>query len=92
MTVGVGAVGGAASRVRARLGGRGDRYVLCPADGSWFRPLYTGGTCPFCGEPAPGDSPPAPLLVRIDRFWFGMALLALASLAMSALVLYMYFR
>ena len=36
---------------RLRLRPRGDEYVLCPEDGSWFRPLYTDGMCPLCGEP-----------------------------------------
>jgi hypothetical protein len=71
---------------------RRDQYALCPEDGFWFRPLYTGGKCPLCGEPAPGGEPSLPLLLRIDRFWLGMATLVLCSLAMAALVLFTYFR
>jgi hypothetical protein len=33
----------------------------------------------------------APLLLRIDRFWLGMAALVLSSQAMAALVLFTYF-
>jgi hypothetical protein len=78
--------------IRSPIRRREDRYALCPEDGFWFRPLYTGGKCPLCGEPAPGGEPPLPLLLRIDRFWLGMAALTLCSLAMATLVLLMYFR
>ena len=66
-------------------------YAICPEDGFWFRPLYTGGACPLCGQAVAGGTPRLPLSVRLDRFWFGMAALVLASAGMSALVLYMYF-
>lgn len=84
-------VGGAAGRVRARLRGRHDTYAVCPEDGFWFRPLYTDGKCPLCGEAVDGGAPRLPLSVRIDRYWLGIAALALASIAMSTLVLLMYF-
>lgn len=78
--------------LRSPIRRRQDHYVLCPEDGSWFRPLYTEGKCPLCGVAAPGGEPPLPLLLRVDRFWLGMAALVLCSLAMAALVLFMYFR
>ncbi|MGZ4417366.1 MAG: hypothetical protein ACXVRV_04225 [Gaiellaceae bacterium] len=40
----------------------------------------------------PGGDESLPLLLRIDRFGLGMAALALSSLVMAALVLFMYFR
>lgn len=86
------AVSGAAGRLPARPGGRGDDYAFCSEDRFWFRPRYTAGRCPLCGEVAPGGAPPLPLLVRIDRSWLGMAVLALLSLGMSALVLFVYFE
>lgn len=67
-------------------------YAFCPADQYWFRPSYTDGKCPLCGAFAPGGAPPAPLLVRMDRSWLGFAGLALESLGMLALVLFMYFK
>jgi hypothetical protein len=78
--------------VRSVLGRRHDHYALCPQDGLWFRPLYTEGKCPLCGEAAPGEEQALPLLLRIDRFGLGLAALALSSLAMAALVLFTYFR
>jgi hypothetical protein len=78
--------------IRSPIRRRHDRYALCPEDGFWFRPLYTGGKCPLCGEAAPGGEPSLPLLLRIDRFWLGMVALTLCSLAMATLVLIMYFR
>lgn len=90
--VSAGAVGGAADRLLARLAGRGDDYVFCPEDRFWFRPRYTAGECPLCGEAAPGGAPPPPLLARIDRSWLGVGTLALVSVAMAILVLLMYFR
>ncbi len=84
-------VSAAAGRLPARSRNR-DGYALCAEDGFWFRPSYTGGKCPLCGEVAPGGAPPAPLLVRMDRSWLGLAGLALESLGMLALVLFMYFR
>jgi hypothetical protein len=76
----------------ARPRERGDGYALCPEDGFWFRPSYTEGKCPLCGEVAPGGAPPLPLLRRMDRSWLGMAALALESLGMLVLVLFMYFK
>jgi hypothetical protein len=76
----------------ARPRERHDGYVLCPEDSFWFRPSYTEGKCPLCGMVAPGGAPPLPLLRRIDRSWLGLALLALESLGMMALVLFMYFE
>lgn len=69
-----------------------DGYAFCLDDRFWFRPAYTDGRCPLCGKAAPGGAPPAPLLRRIDRSWFGLAGLTLESLAMLALVLFMFFR
>jgi hypothetical protein len=86
------AASGAAGRLLARPRERRDEYALCPEDGHWFRPAYTVGKCPLCGTVAPGGAPLPPLLVRIDRSWFGVALFALLSLGMSALVLFMYFE
>lgn len=81
-----------AGRLRARPHGPRDDYAFCPQDSYWFRPSYTEGKCPLCGMVAPGGAPPLPLLRRMDRSWFGMAVLALESLGMLALVLFMYFR
>ena len=81
----------AAGRVRARLRGRSEPYAICPNDGFPFRPLYSGGACPLCGEAVVDEAPTPPLLQRFDRFRFGMALLALVSIGMSTLVLVMYF-
>ncbi len=78
-------------RVRARLKGRPEPYAFCPNDGFFFRPLYTDGKCPLCGEEAIDEAPTPPLLQRFDRFRFGMMLLAFVSVAMSTLVLVMYF-
>jgi hypothetical protein len=78
--------------LRARPRERSDGYVLCPEDGFWFRPSYTEGKCPLCGEAAPIGAPPLPLLLRSDRSWLGLAVLALESLGMLALVLLMYFK
>lgn len=82
----------AVTAVRGRLRGHRDEYAICPEDGFAFRPLYTGGTCPLCGEEAIVDGQPElPFLLRFDRFRFGMAALVLASLGMSVLVLVLYF-
>lgn len=91
MTAGVESVRGAAARWRARLHGRGDGYAFCPEDAFWFRPLYTGGACPLCGESVGEGTARPSLLVRADRFWIGMGVLALASVGMAVLVLLAYF-
>jgi hypothetical protein len=68
-----------------------DDYAFCPDDRFWFRPLYTDGKCPLCGEVAPGGGAVAlPLHHRADRFLIGMAGVALVSVATSAFVLYAY--
>jgi hypothetical protein len=85
-------VSGAAGRLLARPTERREGYVCCPKDGFWFRPSYTEGKCPLCGEVAPGGASPLPLLLRSDRSWLGLAALALESLAMLTLVLFMYFK
>ncbi len=71
---------------------RRNGYAFCPEDGFWFRPNYTDGKCPLCGAAAPGEAPPASMLARMGRSWFGWAALALESLVMVALVLVLYFR
>lgn len=76
---------------RPRARSATDGYAFCPVDGFWFRPAYTEGTCPLCGEAAPVGAPPS-RLARMERSWLGVAGLALQSLVMLALVLYMYFR
>ncbi len=86
------AVSGAVSPLRTRPRGRHDDYAFCPEDRYWFRPPYTAGKCPLCGMVAPGGAPPPPLLLRIDRSWFGVALFAFWSLSMSFVVLFMYFK
>jgi hypothetical protein len=86
------AVSGAAGRLLARPRERRDDYAFCPEDGYWFRPRYTEGECPLCGKVVPGGAPPPPLLAWIDRSWLGLALLALESLGMMALVLFMYLK
>ena len=83
---------GAARRLLAPPQERRDGYAFCREDGFWFRPSYTEGKCPLCGEVALGGAPPLPLLLRIDRPWLWMAGLVLESLAMLALVLLMYFK
>lgn len=83
---------GAAGRMFARPRARDEGYALCPEDGFRFRPAYTEGKCPLCGEPAPGGTPPLPLLLRIDRSALGLAGLVIESLGMLALVLLMYFK
>jgi len=85
-------VSGAAGRLLARPRERRDDYAFCPEDSFWFRPTYTEGKCPLCGAVAPGGAPRLPLLRRTDRSWLGMAGLALESLGMLALVLFMYFK
>ena len=69
-----------------------DGYAFCSKDAFWFRPAYTEGKCPLCGEVAAAGAAPLPLLLRSDRSWLGMAGLALESLCMLALVLFMYFK
>ena len=85
-------VSGAAGRLFARPRERTDDYAFCAEDRFWFRPAYTEGKCAICGEAAPGGAPPLPLWRRTDRSWLGMAALALESLGMLALVLFMYFK
>ncbi len=85
-------VRGAADRLLGQPRTRRDAYAFCSEDGFWFRPSYTEGKCPLCGEVAPGGAPPLPLWLRSDRSWLGMAGLALESLGMLALVLLMYFK
>lgn len=77
---------------RRRRDRDGDGYAFCSTDAFWFRPAYTEGKCPLCGELAPGGAPPLPLLLRSDRSWLGMAFLVLESFAMLAVVMVMYFR
>jgi hypothetical protein len=83
---------GGAGRSLAPPHARRDGYAFCPEDGFWFRPSYTEGICPLCGEAVPGGAPALPLLGRMDRSWLGMAVLALESLVMLALVLFLYFN
>ena len=83
---------GAAGRLLPRPQERRDDYAFCSEDRFWFRPSYTEGKCPLCGEVAPGGTPRLPLLLRTDRSWLGLAALALESLGMLALVLFMYFK
>jgi hypothetical protein len=85
-------VSGATGRLLGRPRERSDDYAFCPEDGFWFRPSYTEGKCPLCGKVVTGGAPPPPLLARVDRSWLGVALLALESLGMMALVLLMYFK
>ena len=75
-------------RLRGRPQERRDDYAFCSVDGYWFRPSYTEGVCPLCGEVAAGGAPAR----RMNRSWFGLAGLALESLAMLILVLFLYFR
>jgi hypothetical protein len=86
-------VGTAVGRLlaRPRRDHDGDGYVFCSEDAFWFRPEYTDGKCPLCGEVVAG-APALPLLLRSDRSWLGLAFLALESLGMLALVLLMYFK
>lgn len=88
----VGRAIGVPGRLLARPRGSHDEFVYCSVDGFWFRPAYTDGRCPLCGDVVPGGAPPPPLLARVDRAWLGLAALALVSMAMSALVLLMYFK
>ena len=77
------------ARLFTRPRERAEGYAFCPTDGFWFRPAYTEGKCPLCGELAPGGAAPPPLWA--DRSWFGVGLLAFESLVMLAVVLFMYF-
>ena len=85
-------VSGATGRLLGRPRERRDGYAFCAKDGFWFRPSYTEGKCPLCGALAPGGATALPLSRRIDRSWLGVAGLALESLGMLALVLFMYFK
>lgn len=78
-------------RLLPRPRDRHDGYALCAKDGFWFRPAYTDGKCPLCGDVAPGGGPAPPMFVRIDRFTLGMATVGAVWLAMTAFVLYVYF-
>lgn len=86
------AVGLGGLLARPRRHRDGDDYVFCAEDAFWFRPAYTDGKCPLCGEGAPAGAPPLPLLLRSDRSWLGLAVLTLESLGMLTLVLLMYFK
>jgi len=79
------------SAIATRLRPHRDEYVLCPEDGAWFRPLYTDGMCPLCGEPVAEEERGLPLLLRLDGFRIGVGALVISSLGMCALVLYTYF-
>lgn len=79
-----------AGRFLPRPRARTEGYAFCSVDGFWYRPAYTEGKCPICGEAAPGGAPPVPL--RMDSSWLGVGGLALESLVMLAIVLYMFFR
>lgn len=81
----------ALGRLRVR-GAGADRYAVCPEDGFWFRPLYTDGKCPLCGEEIASGAPALPWRLRIDRFVLALGALALVSVAMCTLVLILYFR
>jgi hypothetical protein len=83
---------GIGSRLQAWGQERRDRYALCPTDMFWFRPAYTEGKCPLCGDHAPGGTPPLPLVRRLGGSWFAMAGLAVESVGMLVFVLVMYFR
>lgn len=85
-------VSGLGDRLQTRRQERGSEYAFCPNDRFWFRPAYTEGTCPLCGEVAPTGVGHLPLLQRLDRSWLGVGGLALESLGMLALVLFMYFK
>ena len=82
---------GAAGRLRARPQERHDDYALCPEDGYWFRPAYTRASALSAARSHPVEHLRR-RCVRMDRSWLGVALFALLSLGMSALVLFMYFR
>lgn len=82
----------AAGRLLARRRDDRDEYAFCPEDRYWFSPAYTAGKCPLCGVVAPGGAPPPPMLVRLDRSWYGLLSFALVSVVMSVLVLVMYFK
>ena len=83
---------GLAGRLQARRQARYADFVFCPTDGYWFRPAYTDGKCPLCGEIAPSGVPAQPFFRRLDRSLFGVGVLALESLGMLALVLFMYYK
>ena len=76
----------AVGRLLPRPRDRHDGYVFCAEDGYWFRPAYTEGRCPLCGEAAVGGAP------ATDRSWVAPAVLALESLVMLILVLVLYFH
>ena len=88
----VASVRGAVTRMLPRPRERDEGFAFCREDAFWFRPAYTEGKCPLCGEVAPGGVPELPLLLRADRSWLGLAGLAVESLGMLALVMFMYFH
>jgi hypothetical protein len=86
------ALSGGPRRLFARQQADRADYAFCAKDRYWFRPSYTEGKCPLCGEPAPRGAGTAPLWARAGRSWYGLAVLALESLGMLTLVLFMYFK
>ena len=86
------AVSGVTGRLRPQPNAQRAGYAFCADDNFWFRPAYTDGRCPLCGRVAPGGAPPARRSRLAERSWLGMAGLALESLVMLTLVLFMYFR
>ena len=86
------AVSGVTGRLRPRPNAERAGYAFCADDNFWFRPAYTDGRCPLCGKVAPGGAPPAARSRLAERSWLGLAGLALESLVMLILVLFMYFK
>jgi hypothetical protein len=82
---------GLEARLRSLRERRREVFSWCPEDRYWFRPLYTDGSCPLCGRRAE-EVPPAPLLVRMDRFVAAVGVLAAASVAMGILVVITYIK
>ena len=66
-----------ATRLRGR--GRGDHYVLCPEDGSWFRPLYTDGMCPLCGDHLLSAEQPPQSPAQWEQWWLRVTRKAIAA-------------
>ena len=67
-------------------------YALCADDRFWFRPAYTDGKCPLCGEYATGGVPELSWWARIDRMTIAMTALVVAAVAMTVLVLVTYYK